>query len=168
MKIRRLILFILFILPIFFIINTLLNVILGTKCEYLPEYCLFVLLLVWTELCITGLNAAHAERLLTVAEADPLHHSASVCRAVAFWLRSQFAEAAEAIEPALTSSPDEWETSFWTGIISASLGKDEEAINALKHSIMQGLPPALLEPLTWLKQQRPDFYEQHAAELLGG
>jgi len=137
-------------------------------CECYPENCRFALLLVWTELCITGPNAAHAEQLLNVAEADPFHYVAPLCRAVAFWLRNQFPEAALAIEPALTSSSDEWETSFWAGIISASQGLDEEAITALKHSITQGVPPALFAPLTWLKQQRPDFYEQHAAELLGG
>jgi hypothetical protein len=48
----------------------------------------------------------------------------------------------------------------------ASLGRDQEAIGALEHSLALGLPPILLAPLNWLEQEKPEFYENYAKAFL--
>ena len=51
-------------------------------------------------------------------------------------------------------------------MVCASLGRDEEAIAAIEKSLELDLPPALLAPLRWFEQDRPEFYEKHASPLL--
>ena len=46
------------------------------------------------------------------------------------------------------------------------LREDDEALEALRHALATGTPPALAGPLRWLEEARPKFYAQRVAPLL--
>jgi tetratricopeptide (TPR) repeat protein len=49
-----------------------------------------------------------------------------------------------------------WVRSFWQALASASRGAEEQATGLLYNALAHGLPPLLLGPLRWLKQDKVD------------
>lgn len=116
---------------------------------------------------LRGPDLGDAERWEAIAAVDLQDSIAYVCRGVALWLGGKFEEALIELEQAIVlADPNEWDAYFWVGMTCASLKRDEEAMAALKHTLELGMPPILLAPLRWLEQDRPDFYEKYAKELL--
>ena len=109
-----------------------------------------------------------SERLERLAATDRWQPAASVCRGVALTLRGRFEKALAALDQALLLNPEMAEASFWKSLVSALLGRDEEARASLEQVLTAELPlPAvLLSPLRWLEQKRPDFYRQYAEPVL--
>lgn len=117
----------------------------------------------WLSMSKEGANLETAERLEGVAAADPLSETACVCRGIALWIRGYAEEALAELESALSSlGREKWAIYFWEGMISASLGKEDEAMAALKKALRMYFPPVLLFPLHWLEQRNFDFYEKRA------
>ncbi len=120
----------------------------------------------WIEMCLVRPGADMEVCLEKIASVDPQDDVAYVCRGVALWLRGNFEQSLIELEQAILLEPDGWGKYFWVGMACASLGRDQEAIGALEHSLASGLPPVLLAPLRWLEQIRPEFYENYAKALL--
>jgi tetratricopeptide (TPR) repeat protein len=118
------------------------------------------LVLEWINMCQERPGLATAERLEKIGACDPQDDTAYICRGIALWLRGKYEEALIELEPLSE------ESYFWVGIVCASLNRDKEAIDALKHSLDLGLLPALLPSLTWIKEVNPNFYETYAEPLL--
>ena len=79
-------------------------------------------------------------------------------KGVGRYLRGYSQEALSELEQAasLLTRPDAY---LWSGLVYASLKRDEEARTALEKISTLTLPPILLETLTLLEQQRADFYQ---------
>lgn len=120
----------------------------------------------WARMCQEKPNREVAERLERIASIDPQHFVAYLCRGVALWIRGNSGQALAELEQALVLGPKEWDAYFWKGMIYASLKRDEEAVEAIQHSLERDLPPLLLTPLSSFEQERPDFYQQSVIPLL--
>ncbi len=120
----------------------------------------------WIEMCLVRPGADMDVCLDKIASANPQDADAYVCRGAALWLRGNFEQSLIELEQAILLEPDGWDKYFWAGMACAFLGRDQEAIGALEHSLASGLPPVLLAPLRWLEQDKPEFYENHAKALL--
>jgi len=107
-----------------------------------------------------------AEQLEQLAAIDPTHFVASLCRAMAYWIRLNLEQAIVEIEQAMAMAPGRWEISFWKGIAFVTSGQDENGLLAIKESLKEGLPPILLTSWQWLKQTKPDFYAEHIKSSL--
>jgi tetratricopeptide (TPR) repeat protein len=129
----------------------------GINCGWMAE---------WSGMCQRRPDPKMAERLEMIAETVPKHYIAYVCRGIAKWLRRYNEESLSELEQAITIGQKEWDAYFWKGMVCASLGRDEEAIAAIEQSLEVELPPALLAPLRWFKQDRSEFYEKHATPIL--
>src|SRR5439155_11920028 len=79
---------------------------------------------------------------------------------VAMWLQRNFEEALHMLERAIQMSPEEWDAYFWKGMACASLGQEEEAIEAVERSLELELPPILLTPLRWFEHDRPKILSE--------
>jgi len=55
---------------------------------------------------------------------------------------------------------------FWKGMICTYLGQHQTAKEAFNEAVSRGLPPALLTPLHWLKQNKSAFFKAYADPLL--
>ena len=129
------------------------------------------LLLEWLNLCqeeVLPERPDLSERLEALAVIDRQQPAASVCRGVALLLRKHFEEALAVLDQVLLMDPQRREASFWKSLVSALLGRDEEARAALERARAAELPlpEALFAPLRWLEQKRPDFYRAYAAPLV--
>jgi tetratricopeptide (TPR) repeat protein len=89
-----------------------------------------------------------------------------ICRGVILGLRGSLKEGLEELEKAIQLAPEEWDSYFWKGMICAYLGQNQKAQESFGWALNQSLPPILLTPLRWFKQDRPDFYDTYAAPLL--
>jgi tetratricopeptide (TPR) repeat protein len=131
-----------------------------------PTYVGHAWMALWSEMCLNQAGEGEAEKFEAIAAVDPKHHIAYICRGVALWLRGNFEQSLIELEQAILLEPDEWDKYFWAGMACASLGRDQEAVGAIEHSLASGLPPVLLAPLRWLEQEKPEFYENYAKALL--
>ncbi len=120
----------------------------------------------FVEMCLKKPEIAVAERLEVLAQVDLQSYEASICRGVAQWLQSNYEQALEELEQALSIEPESEDALFWKGIVFASLQEDNSAIAAVEKSLELDLPPVLLAPLHWFEQDRPEFYERYAKPLL--
>lgn len=125
------------------------------------------LMIEFCNMCVEKPDLATAERLekLAFLDTDPdtdTAYLASVCRGVALWLRERYEEALIELEHALLLKPDSQDAYFWVGMTCASLGRDEEAKQALEHALALGLPRVLLAPLKLLQKQQPAFFDLYA------
>ncbi|HEY6408782.1 MAG TPA: tetratricopeptide repeat protein [Ktedonobacteraceae bacterium] len=119
----------------------------------------------WSAMCLARPDEAMAKRLEALAEIDGGDYIAYVCRGVALWIRGELEKALMELERAIPLELDE-DAYFWKGIVCATLERDEEAAAALKQALDWGVPALLQAPLEWIKEDRPDFYEQYVAPLL--
>lgn len=119
----------------------------------------------WSAMCLARPDEAMATRLEALAEISPEDYIAYVCRGVALWIRGNYEDALSELERAIPLELKE-DAYFWKGIVCAFMGWDEEAAAALKQALDWGVPALLLAPLHWLKEERPDFYEQFIVPLL--
>jgi hypothetical protein len=114
-------------------------------------------------MCQQRADEAMATRLDEIAASRSQHYFAYVCRGVAGWLRGQPAEAA--LDDACRMRATTWDAFFWRGLIRAASGQ-VEGIQDVEHALQLGMFPALLAPLGWLEQDKPDFYTAHVLPLL--
>ncbi|HET9999336.1 MAG TPA: tetratricopeptide repeat protein [Ktedonobacteraceae bacterium] len=129
------------------------------------------LLLEWLDLCqeeVFPEGPDFPERMEALAVIDRQQPAAFVCQGVALLLRRRFEEALVVLDQVLLMNPQMREASFWKSMVSALLGRDEEARAALERVKVAELPlpEALFAPLRWLKQKRPEFYRAYAAPLV--
>jgi tetratricopeptide (TPR) repeat protein len=134
--------------------------------EISPTYVGHAWMALWSEMCLKQASVGEAKKLEAIAAIDPKHHTAYVCRGAALWLRGDFERSLIEQEQAILLKPDDCDAYFWAGMACASLGRDQEAMGALEHSLALALPPVLLAPLRWLEQDKPEFYEECAKALL--
>ncbi len=120
----------------------------------------------WVTICQEKPELETAERLEAIAAVDPDNVNAYTCRGVALWIRASLEEASAELNRAIELDPELEDIFFWNGMVLAYLGKEEEAIAAIEKSLELRLPPALLTPLRWIEQDRPDFYNKYVVELL--
>ncbi len=120
----------------------------------------------WIGMCQKTPGAETAERLAAIADVDPDHPIAFLCRGAANYLNRRLAEAATEIEQSIAREPENWDGHFWAGLVAASSGKDQEAKTAIEKALALKLPPVLLTPLRLLEQDQPAFYKDYAAPLL--
>jgi tetratricopeptide (TPR) repeat protein len=121
---------------------------------------------IWSGMCCEIPDVEVIELLEIIATTDPENPVAFVCRGVVNWLRRNFEEALQELEQAIQIAPERWGSYFWKGMTYASLGQEEEAIAAVEQSLEEGLPPILLTPLRWFKQDKPDFYQKYVVHLM--
>ncbi|GHO78459.1 hypothetical protein KSD_62300 [Ktedonobacter sp. SOSP1-85] len=57
---------------------------------------------------------------------------------------------------------------FWKGMLCAYYyrGRPHLAVEAIEQALAHNLPPVLLRPLYWLREDNPAFFEQYARPLL--
>jgi tetratricopeptide (TPR) repeat protein len=106
------------------------------------------------------------EHLEAIVAEDPEDGWALVCRGVALWLREHFEETLTLLDQFITLKPGVSDPYFWKGMAYASLGREEEAIAAVERSLELELPPILLTPLRWFKQDKLDFYQKYVVLLM--
>jgi tetratricopeptide (TPR) repeat protein len=117
-------------------------------------------------MCLERPDSRVPERLKAMAAIDSLDATAHICQGVAFYLSGHFEEAMRAVEQAASLDPQWGDPYFWKGMVSASLGQEEEAMAAIARALELRLPPVLLTPLCWLDKDRQDFYEKYVEPLL--
>jgi tetratricopeptide (TPR) repeat protein len=122
----------------------------------------------WVSMCQLGVSSNTPERLeeLIAVATPPMRYYPRVFQGVVLLLRECFEEAIAELDQAISWEAELWDAYFWKGMACASLQRDEEAMAAIDKALEKGLPPALLAPLSWFKQERPEFYETYAAPLL--
>lgn len=122
----------------------------------------------WSRFGKHPIGSEEAERLLQIASLPPAeHHYVSfVCHAVVALQQGDVPTALTHLERASTMFTDQWDTPFWTGMALAMQGKAEEAREAIDRAIYLGMPPVLLTPLYWLKEQQPKLFESLVRVLL--
>lgn len=123
-------------------------------------------LIEWIGLCMQRADSGVTERLEALIEMNPHHYVSHICQSVALWLGKNFDQALAELVQAIPIDTESWNTDFWKGLFCASLGRDEEAKASIQKALFESLPPILLTPLWWIKQERPDFYGNYAAPLL--
>lgn len=111
-------------------------------------------------------SSESAESLEMMVEIDPQSDDAQICQGVALGLRNNYNDGIAALERSIQLIKPARDAYFWKGVFCAYLGRDAEAIEAIKQALKEGLPPALLIPLYWLEQERPEFFQTYAASLL--
>jgi tetratricopeptide (TPR) repeat protein len=129
------------------------------------------LLLVWLDLSqLESLpdGPSFPERLEELAARDQQQPAAPVSRGVSLLLRGHLEEAEGTLDQALLLHPAMREAFFWKSMVCALLQRDEEARAALGQALAGELPlaRALLAPLRWLEQKRPDFYRNYAEAVM--
>lgn len=130
-----------------------------------PTYVNYGLMTEWSTMCQEKPDPETAKRLEAIATNDPDNDEAYVCRGVALWIRASYEAAAAELRRAIQLYSELEDTFFWSGVVHAYSGQDDEAIAAIEKSLELGLPPVLLSPLRWVEQDRPDFYQKYAAPL---
>ena len=92
--------------------------------------------------------------------------SVSICHGAAFWLEKRFEDALSELEQALAGHPENEDVLFWLAMVSASLGRDQQARELLSRALSLQLPLLLLRTLYLLEHECPVFFQQHALPLL--
>jgi hypothetical protein len=81
------------------------------------------------------------------------------------WLRASYQEALVELEKTAQLAAEEWSLLFWKGIVHLSLKQEEEAVKAIEMALEKGMPPVLLAPLRWFKQDFPNFHDKYIVPL---
>lgn len=127
------------------------------------------LILEWYRLGFEQPDESMPERLDALATfkvRDEQQQVPYLCRGMACWLRGQYEQGLVEFEQGLVLEPQDEELYFWVSMACVSLGREQEAWDALKHALQLGLLPFLLAPLKLLQAQQPDFYARYAQPLL--
>ena len=120
----------------------------------------------WVGMFQEGLHTTLAERLERIAEIDPTHYCAYVCKGITLWLNKRLEEAVTQLEQAIITEPDKGDAYYWKGMIFVSLKQDEEAITLVEKALEMQLPPILLRHFAWSALERLDFYQNYVVSLL--
>jgi tetratricopeptide (TPR) repeat protein len=128
--------------------------------------CAYGLVLIWLDFCQIKPNQDIRERLEAIGHLDEMDYYARISRGIAQWIQGQNEEALATLQQYLDTEPETAFVSFWIGVVCASLGRDDEAITMLNHSLERRLPPSLLTPLRWLEEINSSFYQHYALPLL--
>jgi tetratricopeptide (TPR) repeat protein len=91
-----------------------------------------------------------------------------ICRGVVLGLRGDFEAGLGWLEQVTSFLPSVvWSSFFWKGLFYAFYGEDpHKAIEMIEKAIDDGMPPILLIPLYWLKEDNPIFFETYALPIL--
>jgi tetratricopeptide (TPR) repeat protein len=128
--------------------------------------CAYGLVLAWLDLCQVKPNQDIQERLEAIGNLDEMDYFTRISRGIAQWIQGKDEEALATLQQYLNTEPETAFVSFWSGVVCASLGRDDEAIAMLDHSLERRLPLSLLAPLRWLEEKNPSFYQHYALPLL--
>ena len=131
-----------------------------------PKFPLYNWTFEWCKMCVEQPDDATVERLEALAKLAPESHVAHTSRGVASWLRGNFEAAAKELEQAIELEPRAEDAYFWVGMAYASMGRDEEALVALREAQTIGVPGVLMTPLYLLQKTQPAFFEKYAKEFL--
>ncbi|GHO56758.1 hypothetical protein [Ktedonobacter robiniae] len=109
-----------------------------------------------------------ADQLEQIATTDPQASTAHLCLGVALGLRGKLKAGLEELEKAIQARTTLEDAFFWKGMLCAYYyrGRPHLAIEAIEHALAHNLPPVLLRPLYWLREDNPAFFEQYARPLL--
>lgn len=137
-----------------------------------PEGLYGYLMAEWVRLCQNRFDSDMLQRLTAALENTGDRYYSFICKGMELWLRKQYEEALVALKQTLHFWRESWGAFFWLAMTYASLGQDEEAMNALMAASnaeaeeLSEMPPVLLLPLRWFEQERPEFYKKYAEPLL--
>jgi tetratricopeptide (TPR) repeat protein len=120
----------------------------------------------WAKMCRDEVDAEMPRRLQAIAAIDPQRYEAYICRGVAFWFRGDYEKALAELDRAIPLDQEEWDAYFWKGMVLVYQGRGEETMELMEKAIEVGLPPVLLTPLRWIKQDKPDFFEKYIMPFL--
>lgn len=123
-------------------------------------------LLTWTNMYATSPTAEQAPFLAEAAQLYPESEWGHLCRGIAAWLCGDVANARTSLAYARTLDVTNPHMYFWLGMLHASVEEDELAYSALWQAVQFDLAPALLMPLRYFEQKRPDFYQSTLRPLL--
>jgi tetratricopeptide (TPR) repeat protein len=124
---------------------------LSSSKSYLPADWLIT----WLEIGWQQHEPAIINRLLAMADREPEHYLSLVARAVALGLKGKWDMARLELERAIKQDEEQWDAHFWLGMARTYLG-EPGAAEAVEKALELDIPPVLLAPLRWLKQDRPD------------
>jgi len=106
------------------------------------------------------------EALEKLAATGPQSSSAQLCRGVALGLGHKYDEGIVQLEQAIQLERSTQDAYFWKGVFCAYLEQSADATQAIMQALEAELPPALLIPLYWLEQERPEMYRKIAVPFL--
>jgi tetratricopeptide (TPR) repeat protein len=126
----------------------------------------------WTGMGKERISEGIAEMLEEIATTTSQHYIAlyiaSVCRGVALGLRDKLKEGLVELDRAIRLEPKSWDAYFWKGMLCAYYyqGRHQVVVELIEKSLELDLPPALLTPLYWLKNDRSNLFMKHLKSLL--
>ncbi|EFH83713.1 tetratricopeptide repeat protein [Ktedonobacter racemifer] len=109
--------------------------------------------------------AGHLDQLAAI---KPQKYTSLVCLGVAFGLRGKLKKGLIQLDAVIHARSKSIDAFFWKGMLCAYYyrGKPHLAVEAIEQALANGLPPVLLRPLYWLREDNPAFFEQYARPLL--
>jgi tetratricopeptide (TPR) repeat protein len=84
---------------------------------------------------------------------------------LALYAQNEIEDALYELDGAVKQAPERFEAHFWRGLVCAHLGKKKEAHKSLEQALALDMPPILLAPLRWLKQDNPESWQGLATFL---
>ncbi len=119
------------------------------NCELAPDDLYAHWMGAWIFQSQTRATATTAEHLEQIFQLRPHHYFAHLCRAVAYWLRGQNAQAEAEVREACQMRPDLWDAFFWKGVLLLSCDQNE-GLQDIEHALKLGMFPILLSPLNYI------------------
>ena len=124
----------------------------------------------WADMSIERIDREIVTCLEQIANIDPEHYLAYVCRGVALGLRGKLKQGLDEIAQAIPLKPEEFDPYFWQGMLRAYYYRepshDRETMESFRKALEVGLPPVLLTPLYWLERDNSAFFARCAKGLL--
>jgi tetratricopeptide (TPR) repeat protein len=121
----------------------------------------------WASFGKTLISSEDVKKLETIVQLAADSYIACVCKGIIAGVQHNNLKAAlREFEQAIALEPEEWDPYFWQGIAYAYRRNTSAAKQALEKALTFGLPPLLLTPLYWLKEENPDFFIHYAQPLL--
>lgn len=120
----------------------------------------------WASFGRTAPDREAVEKIEAIAELDPDHYTAYLCRGIASIHHKDLKTALAEIQKAVNLEPEEWDPLFWKGIVYAYCGRTRAAKDAIKKALDYRLPPLLLLPLYWFEKENREFFTEYAVLLL--
>ena len=112
-----------------------------------------------------GMDAiSYIEHLVST---NPSDYYAQTLMAIATGLRGNWAASLAHLRVIWTLENEDLFNYFWRGLAAAFAMEDQEALPALRYAVSLTVPPPLLNPLHWLRLERPEFYRQEILPLIG-